>query len=123
MSTTVEETRHEHSRQYAEFDEYIDFQLQRLRSGIRTNDVFTALCGIAVIVTGYLLAFVVLDHWVIDGGFSHSTRLVSMLLLIAGTSAWVALRVIRPCLRRVNRLYAARLAENSSEELDSNLLN
>jgi len=123
MSTTVEQTRQEHGRQYAEFDEYIDFQVQRLRAGIRTNDVFTALCGIAVIVTAYLLAFVILDHWVIDGGFSHSTRLMSMLLLIVGTAAWIGLRVVRPCLRRVNRLYAARLAEASSKELDSNLLN
>ncbi len=123
MSTTVEQTRHEHSRQYAEFDEYIDFQLQRLRSGIRMNDVFTALCGIAVIVTAYLLAFVVLDHWVIGGGFSHSTRLLSMLFLLLGTAAWVGLRVVRPCLRRVNRLYAASLAEATSEGLESNLLN
>merc|ERR1711916_170019 len=79
--------------------------------------------GIAVIVTAYLLAFVVLDHWVISGGFSHTTRLVSMLLLVAGTLAWVGLRVVRPCLRRVNRLYAAQLAESAAEELDSNLLN
>lgn len=118
MSTTVEQT-----RQYAEFDEYIEFQLKRLRSGIRMNDVFTALCGIAVIVTAYLLTFVVLDHWVIDGGFSHSTRLLSMLLLLIGTAAWVGLRVVRPCLQRVNSLYAASLAEATSEELESNLLN
>ena len=118
MSTTVEQT-----RQYAEFDEYIEFQLKRLRSGIRMNDVFTALCGIAVIVTAYLLTFVVLDHWVIDGGFSHSTRLLYMLLLLIGTAAWVGLRVVRPCLQRVNSLYAASLAEATSEELESNLLN
>ncbi|MBI1310942.1 hypothetical protein GC176_06500, partial [bacterium] len=123
MSTTVEQSRQDQSRQYAEFDEYIDFQLHRLRAGIRTNDVFTALCGVAVIVTGYLLAFVVLDHWVIAGGFSHSTRLVSMLLLVLGTAVWVGWRVIRPCLRRVNRLYAASVAEAASTELDSNLLN
>lgn len=118
MSTTVEQ-----SRQYAEFDEYIDFQLHRLRAGIRMNDVFTALCGVAVIVTAYLLGFVVLDHWVVDGGFSHLTRLISMLFLVAGTAAWVGLRVVRPCLRRVNRLYAARVAEAASTEIDSNLLN
>ncbi|MHC4877812.1 MAG: MSCRAMM family adhesin [Planctomycetota bacterium] len=118
MSTTVDQ-----SRQYAEFDEYINFQLHRLRAGIRMNDVFTALCGVAVIATVYLLAFVVLDHWVIPGGFSHTTRLVSMLLLAVGTLAWISLRVVRPCLRRVNRLYAAQLAESASEELDSNLLN
>ncbi len=123
MSTTVEQSRQENGRQYAEFDEYIDFQVQRLRSGIRTNDVFTALCGVAVIVTAYLLTFVLLDHWVIDGGFSHSSRLISMLLLVAGTVAWIGLRVVRPCLRRVNRLYAARVAESASVELDSNLLN
>ncbi len=109
--------------QYAEFDEYIDFQLQRTRKGIRTIDVITAVCGVGVMVLAYLLVFVALDHWVVTGGFSYGWRVFLLSLLLVGTLAWVGWKVVLPYFRSVSRLYAAQTIEGASPELNSNLLN
>ncbi len=87
------------------FDEYIDFQLQQLRS--ESNErCLTTLCRRTVIVTGYLLAVSFLDHWVIDGGFQSldAADFDAVAPGRNGCTDWLA--VIRPCLRRVNRLCA-----------------
>lgn len=117
MSTTIEK------KQYAEFDEYIDYQIQKTRQGIKTTDIFTAVCGVAVMVVSYLLIFVVLDHWVIAGGFGYGTRLSLMVLLIVSATAWTGWKVVLPWFRSINGLYAAKAIEKTSSELDSNLLN
>ena len=111
------------SQQYAELDEYINFQLQKTRRGIKSTDVFSAICGVAVIVLTYLLFFVVLDHWVIPGGFSYGPRITMLSLLMVGTLTWLGLRVLLPYLKSVNKLYAAKILEDATPELQSNLLN
>ncbi|MDA1165062.1 MAG: hypothetical protein O3B13_18350, partial [Planctomycetota bacterium] len=121
MSTTLD--RRKAKKNYAEFDEYISYQLQKTRTGIRSTDVFTALCGSAVLVVSYLLAFVVFDHWVIAGGFGQGMRIVLLSGLLLGTLALIGWKVLWPLFRRVNTLYAAKTLEQASPELKSTLLN
>jgi hypothetical protein len=120
MATTVD---HEHDQHYVEFDEYIDFQLHKTRSNIKWTDIATALVGTGVLFLTYLLFFVLLDHWVIDGGFSPLARGMMLGLLLLAVAAWLGWRVVLPYLRQVNTLFAARTIERSEPALKSSLLN
>jgi hypothetical protein len=122
MATTTEAPRPD-AQQYVDYEEYVDFQLGKTRSSIKLTDIFTTLTALAVAVIGYLLVFVVLDQWVIEGGFGYAAR-VSLLTVLAavvlGTLTW---RVFLPVIRRVHPLYAARVIERSDPNLKSNLVN
>lgn len=111
------------SSQYVEFDEYIDFQLQKTRQSMKVTDIATAVCGISVAVLAYLLVFAVCDHWLIPGGFGYFWRVALLAGLVVGTCLWVGIRVVMPSLRRINQLYAAKAIEGVSPELQSNLIN
>ncbi|MFO0917082.1 MAG: hypothetical protein U0872_02065 [Planctomycetaceae bacterium] len=108
---------------YVNFDEYVEFQLDKTRKSIKSNDLLAALAAAFAILLGLLLTFVVLDHWVIAEGFSVGARWCWFLLLIGACCGWTAWTVIWPSLRRVNRLFAARELEHASPALGSNLLN
>ena len=111
------------SQRYAEFDEYIDYQLSKTRSRIRRTEILTAAVGVATLVLGYLFVFTILDHWVIPGGFGLVTRLIMLGLVAAGAAVWVAYRVILPSTRAVTGLYAAKTIEAADRKLKSSLLN
>lgn len=111
------------SSQYVEPDAYIDFQLEKTRSGVKSADILTASVGSLTLLLGYLLAFVVFDHWVIPGGFGVGMRVVLLGGVLVTCGTWIALGVVIPYLRRVNSLYAARLIEQSNPDLRSTLIN
>ena len=112
----------EQPKKYADFDEYIDFQLQKTREGIRLTDIFTALSGVAVLSVSYMLLFVILDHWVIPGGFGYGMRVTLLGVLLCSVAGWIAWKVALPYFKRVNTLFAARAIEQAAPGLDSNLL-
>ena len=119
MSTTAQQN----SSQYVDFDEYIDFQLQKTRSNIKWTDMLTAGTGVLALVLGYLLVFVLFDHWVVDGGFGPLTRGLMLGVVIIGACGWIIWKVVLPYLKRVTTLYAARTLETSDPKLKSSLLN
>ena len=112
-----------HGHQYVDFDEYIDIQLRKAGSTIKTTDVMTAVVGVLTLVTLYLLLFVICDHWLVPGGFGPVTR--SLMLAVVGSIAcvWIAVKVIVPWRRRVSGLYAASTIEKASPALKSSLIN
>ncbi|VAX42549.1 hypothetical protein MNBD_PLANCTO02-1968, partial [hydrothermal vent metagenome] len=120
MSTTVKK---DSSQQYVDFDEYIDFQLQKTRRSIKLTDMLTAGTGVIVLVLGYLLVFVVLDHWVVEGGFGTLARVFMLSAILFGAIGWVVWKVAMPYLKRINPLFAARTLEVSDPQLKSSLLN
>ncbi len=111
------------SARYVDFDEYVDLKLQKTRSTIKSTDLLVALAGVAAMFLGYLLVFVVLDQWVIPGGFGVVFRWMLLLTLVAATIAWLVAKVGLPYMWSVNRLYAAREIEKSDPSLKSSLLN
>ncbi|MBW3539148.1 MAG: hypothetical protein KY476_02665 [Planctomycetes bacterium] len=119
MASTLEST----NSRYLDFDEYIDFQLARTGSGIRAVDLLTAAGVAATTLCGYVLAFVVFDHWVIPGGFPEWARVTMLVATFAALTAWIGWKLVLPYFRRVSRLYAARTIERSAPELKSGLLN
>lgn len=119
MASTIETD----ESQYVDFDEYIDFQLQKTRSTIKWTDIATAAVGLGTLVLTYLLFFVVLDHWVIDGGFGRTARLAMLGFVALIAVGWLAVLIARPYLMQVNRLFAARAIESAEPGLKSTLLN
>lgn len=120
MATTVEPGE---KHQYVEFDEYIDFQLKKTRGNIKWTEIATAIVGLAVLFLTYLFVFVLLDHWVIEGGFSRTARGVMLGVLGVASLSWLAWKVVLPYLRQVNSLFAARTIERFEPTLKSSLLN
>ncbi|MFP6763717.1 MAG: hypothetical protein VB858_08865, partial [Planctomycetaceae bacterium] len=110
-------------KSYAECDEYIQYQLQSTRTGIRSTDLFTAACGVALGGTTYLLAFVLLDHWVVPGGFGYLWRVGLLSVMLISSLGWIGWKIVMPWLKSINRLYAARTIEQASPDLNSTLLN
>ncbi len=91
MATTESRTKSSGGRKYVDFDEFIDYQVRRTRSGIRSTDLLTSLVVLALAVTSYLLAFVVVDHWVVAGGVGYWQRVVSLTILatfFVGLTSW-----------------------------------
>ena len=110
-------------QQYVDFDEYIDFQLQKTRSHIKWTDVLTAAAGVVTFLLAYVLLFTLVDQWLIPGGFGPNARLLMFGAVMAACAGWATWRVIIPYLKRVTRLYAAREIEKAHPELKSTLLN
>ena len=110
-------------KQYAEFDEFVDYQLGKTQAGIKTTDVLTALAAIVTLVLSYLLIFVVLDHWVVTGGFGYTMRVLLLSGVVVIAVGWLAWKVVLPYSKNVTKLFAARTLENSTPELKSGLLN
>ena len=120
MASTLETP---NSQQYVDFDEYIEYQLQKTRGNIKSTDILTAFACIAAFVLAYLLLFVVSDHWLVPDGFGQTTRVVLLSLVGSLSAGWFAWKVVWPYLRQVNGLFAAKVIETSQPELRSTLLN
>ena len=111
------------SQQYVDFDEYIDFQLQRTRSNIKLTDILTALAGVATLSLGYFLVFTALDHWIISGGFGNTARVLMFSVLLLALLTWLTWKVVVPYFKSVTGLFAASVIEESEPGLKSTLLN
>lgn len=109
--------------QYAKFDEYVDFQISKTGSNIKANDLLTTGVGITTIFLGYLLIFVVFDHWIIKGGFGHTSRLLMLAGVVLACLGWAVWKLIIPYFKKVTRLYSAHSLEKTSEEMEGSLLN
>lgn len=112
-----------HSERYVDFDEYVEFQLEKTRKSIRSNDLLTATAVAAAIALAGALSFVVLDHWVVPGGFSVGARWCWFLAFVTVLTGWIGWKIGIPTLRTVNRLFAAKELEHADPLLRSNLLN
>ncbi|MBX3438262.1 MAG: hypothetical protein KF861_12280, partial [Planctomycetaceae bacterium] len=110
------------SPRYLDYDEFIDFQVQKTRAGIKTNDLLTSLIGAAAVLLAYVLVFAVFDHWVIEGGFSRGLRIGLLGLLLVGLGAWFTWKLAIPYFRRISALYAAREIELAEPAFRSTLL-
>ncbi|HLJ12524.1 MAG TPA: hypothetical protein VKU82_15120, partial [Planctomycetaceae bacterium] len=108
---------------YVDYEEYVDYQLEKTRATVKRTDILLTLTALAVAVTAYLLAFVVFDQWVISGGFGYGARVALLAVLSSFVLGTLARKVLWPLLRRVHPLYAARVIEQSDPNLKSNLVN
>ncbi|MDF1743256.1 MAG: hypothetical protein P1V19_06145, partial [Gimesia sp.] len=108
---------------YAKFDEYVDFQISKTGSNIKANDLLTTGVGISTIFLGYLLIFVICDHWIIKGGFGHTSRLLMLAAVVLACLGWSIWKLVIPYYKKVTRLYSAHALEKTSDEMEGSLLN
>lgn len=107
---------------FVEFDEFIDYQLNKASRSIQSTDVLFGVVGAALGLTVYLFVFILADHWLVTGGLGTSARLAFWLVGLAGLGYWVTTRLIKPLNSRVNVLFAARQIERTQPALKSSLL-
>ncbi|MCP4513221.1 MAG: hypothetical protein GY826_43245 [Fuerstiella sp.] len=117
MSTAVSP-----SGEYAECDEFIDYQIQIARDRIRWTDLLTALLLAAVLLIGYVLLFTICDHWIVPGGFAPVTRATMLGVVVVLCGAIVYRFVVRPWTREIHPLYAARMLDDSHSEMEGALM-
>ena len=110
-------------QKYVNFDEYVDFHLVKAQASIKTTEIITVLVGLGAGVLLYILTFVVLDQWVLAGGFSDTTRVILSSSVLLITLAVLGFKVFYPLVKRVHPLYAAKMLEQAEPTLKSNLLN
>ncbi|MGQ0635841.1 MAG: hypothetical protein ACT4QC_14615 [Planctomycetaceae bacterium] len=110
-------------RQFVEYDEYVDLQMQKARAHIKATDVLATVTLLVAAFVAYLLLFAVCDQWLFEGGFGAGARLGLLILMLgAGVTVFVR-RVAWPLIRSVHPLYAARMIERADPNLKGNLLN
>lgn len=106
---------------YVEFDEYVEYQLDRARNGIKWTDILAAAAGVASLVVGYLVLFVIADHWLFERGVPQAVRYSAFGIISVISLLWLGVKVVRPYLKKVNDLYAARMLENAEPSLKGSL--
>ena len=121
MATTVEPR--DGTQPYVDADEYIDFQLAKTQSQIKATEILTSASWLGLATLGYVLTFVVLDQWVMPGGFGAWTRAIWLGGLVLGGGTWLVTGILRPWFKTVHELYAAKAIESADPTLKSSLLN
>jgi len=111
------------SQPYVDFDDYVDFHLTKTRQNIKSTEVFTTLGWLTTLVVGYLLVFVLADHWLVDGGFGLLTRVLMWVVVLSTAAGVLVWKVILPWSQQISDLYAAKAIEAADPNLKSNLLN
>ncbi|MFM7073980.1 MAG: hypothetical protein ACKO38_19510 [Planctomycetota bacterium] len=96
-------------------------QITRTRRHIKVADLATRLLLGLLAAMLFLMAAVIIDHWVGDvGAFGRWTLLVT---LIGGLFWYAARHVVLHALRAINPVYAARLIERAEPSLRNSLIN
>ena len=103
-----------------EYAEFIEDQVARARSRIKSNDMFRASLWIVTVSIGVLFLEVILDHTL------ELPAMARRLVLYGGLGAgsiYAFLRIARPMLMRVNTLYAAKSIESTDSVFKNSLIN
>lgn len=121
-SKSPQSTEHR-TEHYAKFDEYVDYQISKTSSNIKSNDLLTTAVGISTILLGYLLVFIIFDHWFIKGGFGYFPRLLMLSGVVLACLGWAVWKLVIPYFKKVTRLYSAHSLEQTSDKMEGSLLN
>jgi hypothetical protein len=118
VQTPPSETR---STPGSQFDQYVEQQLESTRQQVKLTELSAGLLTLGLWTLGFLLAGILVDSWLIQ--FGTAARFAAFLLLAAG-AVWIAWsQVLVLFVRRIHRLYAARMIEESSDNFHNSLVN
>src|SRR3954470_21536358 len=87
---------------------------------IRTADLFTGGLAVLALVLGYAAVAIVLDKWLDLSSPVRTVGFAGFLLSAAVLMAWL---IVRPILRRVNPLYAAKRVEAVTPDAKNAVVN
>ena len=100
-----------------EYEKYIEAQLRKTRSQVRSVDIAGNLMLLLAATLAYLLVAAVFDHWLIRGGLGVWGRLAFLLVYVFAAVYFVATEVLPLCVRKINPIYAAHTIERSRPTL------
>jgi collagen type III alpha len=102
---------------------FIEQQVRRTRRRVKLVDLTGALLTLVAGSLIYLLAMMLVDHWLVPHGLGFRSRLAVWLVFVAGALlyAWHSLAPL--LLRRINPLFAAQAIEQSRPTLKNSLIN
>ena len=109
------------SREIAETAQYIERQIDKTRTHVRLHDIAAGVLLLTAGTIAFLLAVILIDHWVAPLGFWG--RSVALLVLILGWGYGCWRQVKPPLLQRINPVYAARAIEDGVPGLKNSLIN
>jgi collagen type III alpha len=105
----------------SQFDQYVELQLESTRQQVKLTELSAGLLTLGLWTLGFLLLGILVDSWLIQ--FGTAARIGAFLLLGAG-ALWIAWsQVLVLFLRRIHRLYAARMIEEGSDNFHNSLVN
>src|SRR4029079_8077634 len=98
----------------------VEDELDRAQTRIRTIDTLSSLALLTGGILAYVFLIITIDYWL---RLSDLTR--QILWGVAGIAAvaFLALRVIRPLVQRINPYYAARVIEKSTPQSKNGIIN
>ena len=102
-------------------EQFIEQQLDRTRRHLKLVDVTGAAMLLLTGVIAYVLAVILIDHWILGLGFW--SRLMLLGALLAGSGSYVACVLVPLLLRPINPAYAAWTIERSAPTLKNSLIN
>ena len=105
------------------YQNYIEQQLDKTRTYVRTVDVAAAITTLLIGMFGVMLVAAIVDHWLVPGGLGAVGRWLFFLALAAGAIYYTVAYVLPLLVRRINPLYAARALEQSEPTLKNSLIN
>ncbi len=109
--------------QVVEFDDFIDAQLRKTRSHVRSVDIATSLMVLAAGTLAYILLAAVFDHWIVAGGLGFWGRTFFLAVYLVAAATYLGTTVVPLLVRTINPLYAAETIERSQPTLKNALVN
>ena len=103
------------------YDDFIDAQLRKVRTNLKLTDISARVMGLTVLVVTFLLAIVIVDHWIADLGVWG--RLGSLAALLGGIAFYFVRFLLPEIARKINPAYAAQLVEREEPSLKTSLIN
>ena len=102
---------------------YIEEKLEKTGGGVRLVEVTAAVLTMFVLLLVYLLAMVVIDHWIVPTGLHGGIRAFALLLLLGGLVFYATRNLLPHFLYRINPAFAAHTIERSEPSLKNSVLN
>jgi collagen type III alpha len=106
-----------------QYEQFIGEQLRKTRWRVKSVDLVGGLLTLAAGAFVYLLALVLVDHWVVAGGLGFRGRLVAFSVFIAGGVLYAGRYLLPIVVRKINPVFAAQTIERSQPSLKNSLVN
>ncbi len=104
-----------------DYDSFIIQQVERTQRQVKVTELATLLLMLAVGSLAFFLCVTIVDHWIL--GLGIWGRMLSLLVFVAGSSLFIAVKVLPYVLRSINPIYAAHAIEKSTPSVKNGLIN
>ncbi len=109
------------SHEIGAYEQLIEVQIRRTRNQVKWVEVCVGLVTLAAGSLAFLLAVVLVDHWIMPLGTAG--RWLCLLAFLGGAGAYIGMYLAPLVMRRINPIYAAHSIEQHAPTLKNSLVN